>query len=201
MSAFEVYQMYLALNSHFNRRDYDYFKYNKKVRANPSSFEKRKDRYFFEKLSRKYNETAVEGFLLANILKGKKWIGDIANTGGDSYNEWAKRQESLSYHFTEQCRVLLDICQQNEKKPNDLLTVTSGHPVLYKAYLAGHISIDTMVILNQCLGCMPHWNKKMANDVLWEESYLLIHKYHPFVKFDVEKMRKILKEELHEDHQ
>lgn len=49
MAPFEVYVNYLALKSHFSSPKYDYFKYNKKVRASLTSFNKRKDRYFFEK--------------------------------------------------------------------------------------------------------------------------------------------------------
>jgi len=54
VTPYQVYCEYLALKSHFSNRKYDYFKYNKKVRASLQSFYKRKDRYFFEKTSRKY---------------------------------------------------------------------------------------------------------------------------------------------------
>ena len=59
MSPFEVYQNYLSLKSHFSNPKYDYFKYNKKVRATLTSFNKRKDKYFFEKSSRKYSDKEV----------------------------------------------------------------------------------------------------------------------------------------------
>ena len=48
MTGFEVYKMYLALKQHFTKSDYDYFKYEGKVRANENSFEQRRDRYFFK---------------------------------------------------------------------------------------------------------------------------------------------------------
>ena len=53
MSPFETYQAYLGIKNHFNNPKYDYFKY-KKTRATLTSFNKRKDKYFFEKSSRKY---------------------------------------------------------------------------------------------------------------------------------------------------
>ena len=51
VTPFEVYQNYLSLKSHFTNPKYDYFKYNKKVRATITSFNRRKDRYFFERTS------------------------------------------------------------------------------------------------------------------------------------------------------
>ena len=50
MTPFQVFSEYLAIKSHFSNINYDYFKY-KKTRATLTSFNKRKDRYFFERTS------------------------------------------------------------------------------------------------------------------------------------------------------
>ena len=53
---FDVYQKYLAMKNHFsNKGGYDYHQYNGKVRANKTSFEVRRDKYFFYKLSKLKN--------------------------------------------------------------------------------------------------------------------------------------------------
>ena len=59
MTGFEVYKMYLSLKQHFTKPDYDYYKYNGKVRANEKSFEQRQDRYFFKKLATKHTGNTV----------------------------------------------------------------------------------------------------------------------------------------------
>ena len=64
MTPFEVYTKYIALKNHFSQERYDYFTYGGKVRAKESSFEIRKDKYFFYKLSKHKD---IENFLLANI--------------------------------------------------------------------------------------------------------------------------------------
>ena len=51
---FDAYCLYLAVNNHFHTDSYDFFKYNGKVSAKLESFLKRKDKYHFAKLSRKY---------------------------------------------------------------------------------------------------------------------------------------------------
>ena len=48
---FDVYKTYLAVKLHFTSDTYDYYKYDGKVNAKLDTFTKRKDRYFFHKLS------------------------------------------------------------------------------------------------------------------------------------------------------
>jgi hypothetical protein len=67
MSPFETYQAYLGIKNHFSNPKYDYFKY-KKTRATLTSFNKRKDRYFFEKTSRKYQDKEIVNFLVSNFV-------------------------------------------------------------------------------------------------------------------------------------
>ena len=69
VTPFETYQTYLSMKSHFTNRKYDFFKYGGKSRATMSSFNKRKDKYWFEKTSRKYSDEEVLNFLLANLLE------------------------------------------------------------------------------------------------------------------------------------
>ena len=76
MTDFDVYKIYLALKLHFTS-EYDYIKYNGKVNATLTSYNKRKDHFFFKKLSRIYNKEQVEHFFVSNYIENEKmWIGD-----------------------------------------------------------------------------------------------------------------------------
>ena len=80
---FDVYKTYLAVKLHFTSDTYDYYKYGGKVNAKLETFTKRKDRYFFHKLSTKYAEADILDFFVANFLAdSKRWIGNLlANDG------------------------------------------------------------------------------------------------------------------------
>ena len=65
---FETYQHYLSLKNHFTNPKYDFFKYGAKTRASVTSFNKRKDKYWFEKTSRKYSDEEVVDFLVSNFF-------------------------------------------------------------------------------------------------------------------------------------
>ncbi len=55
MDAFSAYKIYMGLKAHFNS-DYDFKKYSGKTTASKSSYLKRKDKFFFGKVSRRYGE-------------------------------------------------------------------------------------------------------------------------------------------------
>ena len=77
------------MKSHFTNRKYDFFRYGGKSRATMSSFNKRKDKYWFEKTSRKYSDEQIVDFLLANFVTTDNpknlWIGEIINSGERTY--------------------------------------------------------------------------------------------------------------------
>jgi hypothetical protein len=89
VTPFETYQHYLSLKNHFTNPKYDFFKYGAKTRASITSFNKRRDKYWFEKTSRKYSDKEVVDFLVSNFVAadnpGNLWIGQIINSGERTY--------------------------------------------------------------------------------------------------------------------
>ena len=112
VTPFETYQSYLSMKSHFTNRKYDFFRYGGKSRATMASFNKRKDKYWFEKTSRKYSDEQIVDFLLANFVTTDNpknlWIGEIINSGERTYADWVRRQQSISYLFKEESSKLLE---------------------------------------------------------------------------------------------
>ena len=195
MTPFDTYKQYLAFKHHFTKPKYDYFRYGGKSRASLDSFYKRKDRYFFEKTSRKYNDDEVKSFFLANFVETDNpdglWIGTIIRSGEGSYKRWQNRQQSLYYQYTQQVDKLLDEYSLIE------LFKCKGHPPVLKSYLAGDTSIETMAILDKILGYAKDFDKKLL-DTVWEKVGLKIKKYEPFLNIDVFKYKKYLREQVNE---
>ncbi len=193
VTPFETYQTYLSMKSHFTNRKYDFFKYGGKSRATMSSFNKRKDKYWFEKTSRKYSDDQVLNFLLANFVitdnPQNLWIGEIINSGERNYSEWMRRQQSLTYLFKEQLIELL-----SNKDLNAVFDCSKGqHPPLLKGYLGGEISLETLTILEKVFSFAKNFDKNL-DDPVWESVSLKIKKYIPFININVFYYKKILKE-------
>jgi hypothetical protein len=179
--------MYLALKLHFSSASYDVFKYNGKVSASEESFDTRKDKYKFVKLS-KHKDPA--GLLVANFIQNPKfWVGSIDDPESEQvYLQWLKVQESLGYTFSQEMKKLFD-----GKSMDDVLYVPEGqHPLLLSKHLRGEVSVENIAILQDILNFVPYWDESIADPVLWKEIRMLLLKYKPFLEFSREEYRKKL---------
>jgi hypothetical protein len=192
VTPFETYQHYLSLKNHFTNPKYDFFKYGAKTRASMASFNKRRDKYWFEKTSRKYSNKEIVNFLVSNFVSTDTpqnlWIGEIINSGERKYADWMKRQQSLTYLFKEQSNELLS---QNDLET--LFNCSKGHPPILKKYLGGEISLETLSIMEKIFCFVKKFDKELK-DPVWESVSLKIKKYIPFLNIDVFHHKKILKE-------
>ena len=195
MMPFDAYRCYLSLKNHFTKEKYDYHKYCGKSRATVQSFYKRKDRFWFEKLARNKNDKEVVDFFVYNFITctdpSKLWIGEMMREGEDRYTEWKKRNQSLTYIFTEEVESIF-----SDKNFDSMFTLDgTTHPQILKEYLRKNISIETLVILDQILGFKKEWDSKLT-DPVWQSVSLRMRKYSPFLNIDVFRYKKILKKSV-----
>ena len=175
MSGFDAYQTYLAVSNHF-KGQYDYFKYGGKVNAKRESFEARRDKYLFEKVSKKFKREDFIKYLVANMTDGSLWIGELLTPAHEiAYKKWKKRIESLTYNFKEDIGTLYDL----EGDFNNVFLPKESHPILYRAYSGRKISLETLVILDELVHYTKAWQKE--DDLILKETIHLIEKYSPFV--------------------
>ena len=166
MSPFDTYKQYLAYKNHFTKEKYDYHKYGGRSKAKVESFYKRKDRYFFEKMSRKYNDEQVKDFFLANFVATDNpegvWIGNIIKTGEVVYKEWMSRQQSLFYNFKQGSEDMMDLYDYEE-----FFDASKGHPPILKEHLGGKISVEEMCIYEKVFSFCKDYDKQL-DDPVWK---------------------------------
>ncbi len=186
MDAFNAYKRYLAIKSHFTNKSYDYFKYNGRSRASLKTFEQRRDRYYFEKLS---NKKDIDGFLVANFIEDESvWVGDLVNEelAEKNYRHWRKRLDSLTYIFTNEIDLLEDCYNSN-------ISVSEGqYPNLLKLHLRKQISPETLLILNDLTPFFNSWNRRINDKVLWPIHHHKLKKYRPFFTIDLDKFKQVV---------
>jgi len=182
MNEFDACQLYMALKLHFTTK-YDYFKYNGKTKLTVAQFNKRKDKYQFVRLARKYSAEDLEEYFCANLIRGKQWIGDFSK---DNWLEHQKVIQSLEYNFKNDLEKLLT----NAENFDILFECGQGsHPRLLKQYLGKKITLETMVILDKILGYKTHWDNAISETYIWPDISKRLDKYSPFVKIDVRQYR------------
>jgi len=188
---FESYKLYNALKLHFETDGYDAIKYHFKTSVKPTSFFKRKDKFFFAKLAKTY-ESELKEFYIANFKNDVKYVGDMLNEGGERYyKDHKKIMESLTYQFQTDINKLndMDVSFDSLLEAED-----NNHPLIIKLWMQDEILLETIVILDSILGFVERENKKITDTIIWPDIYRKIMKYKPFVKFDRDKCLNLLKD-------
>lgn len=182
--AYQMYVYYLAIKRHFTS-NYDFHKYNGKINASVTSFETRKDKFFFYKLSKK---TDAKNFILANVVENPNiWVGDIVGEKGDAvFMEWKKRQQSISYVFKS------ELSNLDEDFDSNLIVKNGQHPKLLRLYINRTISKETLIIVDDLTNVFSYWNNKLVDKIIFPDILNTCNKYKPFLEFDRNKMKNIL---------
>ena len=194
---FDVYNTYLAVKLHFTSDTYDYYKYDGKVNAKLDTFTKRKDRYFFHKLSTRYGQDNILDFFVANFLTdSKRWIGNLLqNDGRDVYLDFKKRKEAFAYHFRQDCGTISSDFSRRSLSFNDGFSVPNGqHPRMLRLLIQRKVSYQTAVVLNHFLNFTKNWDKEITEKVVWPEISLKVTRVKPFVNFNATECKLIMKE-------
>lgn len=194
MTGFECYQTYLSMKNHFTDKKYDFFRYNGKVRANEQSFKTRKDRYFFEAMSRKRDDNEILEYFLSNFVYStdptKLWIREIIKNGEHNFISWKRRKESITYHFENEFDEVL-----KDDLETALTCKNTTHSPLLKKYLSGKISIETLIILDKIFKFKKDYDKTLS-DPIWDMVSAKMEKYSPFLHVDTKKFIKIVRRKV-----
>jgi len=193
-TGYGAYLLFLALRTHFTNAKYDFFQMQGKLRATKESYIKRNDKSFFDKLARDYSCENLRDFYVANFLEDKHYVTELLDdTAERNYREYQRRRQSLTYIFTSELEGLFDSGTTRPFKFND-----GEYPDIVNLYLRHILSPETLVIINDFIPFEDKFNKYLSDDILWSKVSLKLRKYKPFVHYDKDKVKSILKEKIHD---
>ena len=199
MTGLDCYRTYLGMKQHFTNPKFDFFQYDGKVKASEQKYQERSDFYFFETMARKLTDKEVKEYLLSSFIASdnpsKVWIGDIKRSGKDCWLAWQKQRQSEQYLVSEDLDRLASCMEEEGYTFNDLFETVGGHPPSLRLFIQRSISLDTLIILDMCLGFMKKWDQQFK-DPLWEGISFKIKKYKPFLSVNKSKYIKLLKEKF-----
>ena len=196
MIPLDVYRTYLSVRNHFTNDNYNFFKFGGKTKASSSAFEKRRDRYIFDKVSKDYKDDEVALLFVSNfVAKEKFWIGNtLSEESRNIYTMWRKKIQSLSYIFENDVKAIIDEINDREIDFDSVFKIQDGqHPIILRLTLADRISLESFLILNKILDFFPQFNRRIEETIIWPDFYKKCVKYEPFVKVDTTQFKFILK--------
>jgi hypothetical protein len=203
VNGFEVYKIYLAIKLHFTSKNqsYDFHKHNGRTTARLETFTKRRDRYYFHRLSKSYDNKSIVNYFLSNFVSNTNlWVGDIIGKAGDEhYKQWSKKIESLHYYYEQDIDYIIERMTTKDIKFNDLfLSINGQHPPIVKMFLAKKINFETLIILDDILKFTKKLNKNITEKVLWPKLFDRMKRYKPFLSYNITKYKISLRDKMKE---
>ena len=193
VTPFEVYQKYLSLKQHFNKVDYDYFKFKGKVRANASSFENRKDKHHFVRLSKIYKEEDLTKFFVSNFVKSSDlWIGNL--TSPEEEKLYLMEVKDPDLHMFSRMRLMRFLMIIMILIHFLIVWMVNIH--LCFVGICGDLSIESFIIMDSILRFSSVFNQKIEESVMWPNLYSMCIKYAPFLVVNKQKYVDILKKQV-----
>ena len=194
MNGYDLYGLYQAIKLHFTSEKYNFFQYDGKTRVSVDAFQKRRDKFLFHRLARKYRDDEMVPFLVANFVHSDgNWTKSLLEEEAEStYREWKRKTDSMSKIYVEDLEKIA-----NKNNFNELFKVEDGQfPKLLVAFLQKDVTIETMVILNNIFDFIRIWDKKISDDVIYPKVSRKIRKYGSFLNVNVDKYKQLTKETL-----
>lgn len=194
MNGYDLYCVYQAIKLHFNSENYNFFHYDGKTRVSIDAFQKRRDKFLFHRLARKYRDEEMVPFLVANFVHSDdNWTKSLLEEEAEeTYRNWKRTTDSMSKVYTEDLQKIA-----TKETFNDLFKVEDGQfPKLLIAFLQKDVTIETMVILNNIFDFIRIWDKKISDDIIYPKVSRKIRKYGAFLAVNVDKYKTLTKETL-----
>lgn len=194
MNGYDLYCTYQAIKLHFTSEQYNFFHYDGKTRVSIDAFQKRRDKFLFHRLARKYRDDEMVPFLVANFIHSDdNWTKSLLEEEAEeAYRDWKRRTDSMTKIYTED---LQKVC--NKDNFNLLFEVKDGqHPKLLVHYMQKDVTLETLVILNNIFDFIKIWDKKIQDDIVYPKISRKVRKYGSFLNVNVDKYKILTKETL-----
>ena len=190
INGYSVFCLYLMLSRHF-RGNYDVIKYNWKINATEKSYLRRKDRNFFERLSKKYNLGNLSELMISNMVANPNaWIGELSDSDALSfYRKFEGKLLKSDRIFKEDVDNLLLFCENKKLKFQDVLMDTSNNnPWLFRMIQQNVITYETFVMLDCLFKFISKYDT--MNNIVWSTDYAFkIKAYRSLLNFDEAKIK------------
>ena len=194
MNGYDLYCTYQAIKLHFSSESYNFFHYDGKTRVSIDAFQKRRDKFLFHRLARKYRDDEMVPFLVANFVHSDdNWTRSLLEEEAEqTYREWKRTTDSMTKVYVEDLQKIA-----TKETFNDLFKIDNGQfPKLLTLFLQKEVTIETMVILNNIFGFIKIWDKKISDDIIYPKVSRKIRKYGSFLNVNVDKYKSLTKETL-----
>lgn len=197
-----VYMLYLMLKNQFNGK-YDVVKYNWRIKVSDKAYANRKDKYFFEKLSEKYNLKELCYIFVSNLLANQDaWIGEISDSDAlVFYRSYIGKMATISTKYEDDVKSIFYFYKK--VKANEKSGVTTfgdifkynekiGTSYIFKLLQSNIISYESFILLDSFMDLIENHDK--FDSIVWSSYSKRLTAYKKLLHVDQYTAKRIFKE-------
>lgn len=199
VNAKSVYMLYLMLKHHMSGK-YDVLKYNWRMSVSDKAFERRRDKYFFKKLSEKYNLKELVHIFVCNFISNEDaWVGDIS--GADAlahYRERIGKILRINNVYEDDIKSIIYLQKKMGLTLNQMFEYNDKNiSVIFKMVQSQLISDETFILLDSFLNIIEkHDTISEKNNLIWNEYSVKISAYKNLLCVDKVKAKQVFVENV-----
>lgn len=189
-----VYKLYLMIKQHMNGK-YDVIKYNWCMRVSDAAYQKRRDKYFFQKLSEKYKLKELALIFISNLVANQDaWIGDISDADAlVFYREYIGRLKQIKFKFEEDIRNIYYFSKKVEVSA--FKEIFEYNPKVQSSYIfkllqSNIISFETFILLDSFLNIIDKHDEQTDN-LIWNNYSIKLKAYRKILNIDSQKAKSV----------
>ncbi|MFK5882787.1 MAG: hypothetical protein QM489_00365 [Candidatus Izemoplasma sp.] len=176
MDGYDVFKRYSAVKAHFCS-NYDFVKAKGRTRISIASWNKRNDKYYFEKVGRMYKDSEITPLFISILLIDPNiWVGSLVKQNHKAVFEGHKqRLKELRKRLQIDVENINRYLEANDKELCDIIQYRDGKlPEIYRLYQMNKIAPETVILFEE------HFiisKDRDIEDPLWRKDYKHLMKY------------------------
>ncbi|APU00687.1 DNA helicase loader [Aeromonas phage SW69-9] len=176
--------LYLMIKQHMAGK-YDVIKYSWGMKVTDATFNKRKDKYFFEKLSNKFHlKDMVEIYLATFIENPSGWAGDlVSDEAMTAHRELLGRHLRFPNIYREDIKNIVYFAEKLDVPLGKIMEYNTDKMTspIFKLLQSGMISIETFLVIDSFLGILDKHDAMMSGDIIWQNWHTKLSGYRKLV--------------------
>lgn len=181
-----VYILYLQLKNHFNGRKC-VIKSGWRMNVTDESYAKRKDKFFFQRLSEKFTLKQLCLIFISNLIANQDaWIGEISDSDPlNFYQLYIARLRNVRGRYEDDIKNIYYFAKKVEVKSlNDIFIYNEAHSASYifKLLQSGIISFETFIMLDSFLNIIEAHDQ--YDNIIWSSYSTRLKAYRKLFVVD-----------------
>lgn len=194
-----VYQLYLILKHQMNGK-YDAVKSGWRIKVSDAAYHKRRDKYFFEKLSSKYSLKELCYIFISNLVANQNaWIGEISDADAlIFYREYIGRLQRMEQIFVDDIKNIFYFSQKKDVPLGKIFEWNSvgNSSYIFKLLQTNIIGFETFLLLDSFLDVINKHNESANKELVWSSFETKLSGYKKLLDIDSAKARKLFIETI-----